>query len=189
MLEYAKFLHELLGIQSPRLFIVTFGLIGFAIFTGLGYLVDRGYRTKLRQDATQQNVVLASTAAPIARAPERQFLPSDIDFEYLTGLYKGRTSVQAGMLAMNYIGKWMKQSVFVVNVTEYSTFRNALEFSILVNLEHPPKRFAVETLKFGEAWKDRVSVLKVGSEITFTGKIEGLDSNSITFRDCELVDQ
>ena len=120
--------------------------------------------------------------------PARVFLPPDIDFEYLTSIYRERTWLQADSLAKDYIGKWMKHSAFVENVVERPTFNNRLEFHVLATLEQHPKRFAVETLKFGEAWKDRVAVLKLGSKITFVGKIEGIDSSSITLRDCELVD-
>jgi hypothetical protein len=189
MLDWAKILHEAIGIQSPRVFIAAFALFGFVAFGAIGFFVDRGYRVKLQQDArAQQNVAPASATAPIAEVPQRQFLPPDIDFKYLTGLYRENTWLQADGLAKNYIGKWMKQSVIVENVVESPTLGNRSGFNVLASIEHPPKNFAVESLKFGADWKDRVSVLKRGSKITFVGKIDGLDSSSITFRDCELVD-
>jgi hypothetical protein len=128
-----------------------------------------------------------SAPAQIA-SPSRVFLPPDISVQYLTGLYKDNTSLQADSLARNYIGKWMKQSAVVANVAEYPTFGKSLEFQILASLEHPPHRYIIQTLRFAETWKDRISVLKRGSEITFIGKISQIDSSSITFQDCEPVD-
>jgi hypothetical protein len=58
MLEWAKFLHEAIGIESPRLFILAFALFGFFSAGFVGWGIDRAYRVKLNQDAEKQ----ASTA-------------------------------------------------------------------------------------------------------------------------------
>ena len=61
MLELAKIIHEVIGIQSPRLFIgvciLLFGIMG----GGLGWAIDKGYRTKLAQEQTK----VQSTSAPM----------------------------------------------------------------------------------------------------------------------------
>ena len=61
MLELAKIIHEAIGIQSPRLFIglciLLFGIMG----GGLGWAIDKGYRTKLSQEQAK----IQSTFTPI----------------------------------------------------------------------------------------------------------------------------
>jgi hypothetical protein len=56
MLEFAKALHDAIGISSPRVFVLVCALVGAVLFGGIGWLVDIGYRAKLRQEvhAAQQ---------------------------------------------------------------------------------------------------------------------------------------
>jgi hypothetical protein len=51
MLDLAKLIHQAIGIESPRKFIVVCALFGAVIFASLGWLIDKGYRAKLREDA------------------------------------------------------------------------------------------------------------------------------------------
>ena len=62
MIEFAKTVHQAIGIESPRLFILVFALIGTVIFGGLGWMIDRGYRVSLRQHAA----VLSNTGVDAA---------------------------------------------------------------------------------------------------------------------------
>jgi hypothetical protein len=50
MLEYAKIIHEAIGIQNPKVFIAVFALVGLLLFGTVGWLVDKGYRVRLRQE-------------------------------------------------------------------------------------------------------------------------------------------
>jgi hypothetical protein len=49
VLELAKAIHEAIGIESPVRFVLAFALLGFFVFGGVGWIVDRGYRVKLRE--------------------------------------------------------------------------------------------------------------------------------------------
>jgi len=69
MLDWAKAIHEAIGIDSPRLFIAVFSLIGLLLFSGVGWVIDRGYRVKLKQE-TGQNAPLAPTSAPFVAIPK-----------------------------------------------------------------------------------------------------------------------
>jgi hypothetical protein len=53
MLDWAKAVHEAIGIESPRLFIGVFALVGFILFGVAGWIIDRGYRVKLREQKAQ----------------------------------------------------------------------------------------------------------------------------------------
>ncbi len=61
MLDLAKVVHDAIGIESPRTFIAIFAVIGLLSFGGLGWLIDKGYRVRLRQGAPvgQQSMIAA----------------------------------------------------------------------------------------------------------------------------------
>jgi hypothetical protein len=70
MLEFAKIVHEAIGIQSPRVFIAVFALFGLLFFGGIGWLIDRGYRVKL-QEAKSIQLAPAAPAAPTKPANDK----------------------------------------------------------------------------------------------------------------------
>jgi hypothetical protein len=53
MLDWAKAIHEAIGIESPRLFIGLSALIGLLFFGAVGWLVDHGYRVRIREQSVQ----------------------------------------------------------------------------------------------------------------------------------------
>lgn len=60
MLDWAKAFHEAIGIESPKAFIVLFAVIGLVLFGLAGWLIDKGYRVKLHEQA----VALAASSHP-----------------------------------------------------------------------------------------------------------------------------
>jgi hypothetical protein len=50
MLDWAKAIHQAIGIESPRIFIGVFALLGFILFGAAAWVVDHGYRVKLKQE-------------------------------------------------------------------------------------------------------------------------------------------
>ena len=67
MLDWAKAIHEAIGIDSPRSFIAVFAVVGLLVFGALGWIVDKGYRVKLREQAVRPASV--SSALPASAAP------------------------------------------------------------------------------------------------------------------------
>lgn len=69
MLELAKIIHEAIGIQLPRLFIglciLLFGMIG----GGLGWAIDKGYRTKLAQEQAKIQSIATPMPPPTPGSP------------------------------------------------------------------------------------------------------------------------
>jgi hypothetical protein len=61
MLEFAKLVHDAIGVESPRTFIAIFALFGLVSFAVLGYLIDRAYRMKLREEAATQKPEIIAT--------------------------------------------------------------------------------------------------------------------------------
>ncbi|MGA8026421.1 MAG: hypothetical protein WB992_04695 [Bryobacteraceae bacterium] len=108
-------------------------------------------------------------------------LPTNIDPAYLTGLYRGHTSVQADSIARTYIGKWMKLSVSVGDVSSSVLDKHIHMLSGLDN--------ATVGMDFDAAtWADRVSVLRRGSQVTVIGTVYRIDAYTLELDNCELVD-
>lgn len=67
MLEWAKVIHEAIGIENPKVFITLFALLGFLVFGTIGWIIDKGYRARLRQQFETH-----SSAAPTNPQPSLQ---------------------------------------------------------------------------------------------------------------------
>src|SRR6476646_1616622 len=65
MLEWAKALHEAIGIQSPRIFVLVFAFGGFIVAGFVGWMIDKGYRVKMAQDKPkiEQAAVISPASA------------------------------------------------------------------------------------------------------------------------------
>ena|ERR1700733_6482303 len=74
MLDWAKAIHEAIGIESPRLFIGVFALIGVLLFGLAGWVIDHGYRVRLRE----QVVHAASPAPPVPQATPAPKRPAHV---------------------------------------------------------------------------------------------------------------
>jgi hypothetical protein len=59
ILDWAKAIHEAIGIESPKLFIGLFAVVGLLLFGLTGWVIDRGYRVRLREQ-----IVHAAPSAP-----------------------------------------------------------------------------------------------------------------------------
>jgi len=181
MLDFAKAFHEAIGIESPRLFIGSFAIVGLLLFGLIGWVVDRGYRVKLKEQApveraTQSNPsakpissfqaaqeaaqertkelkaqlpapiasppVAATTPAPATPLPaappdpthKRIFLPPDVDAYYLREIRGTHTAVQTDLLEVAYIGKWMKLSATVQEVTDVKLNTKGVEDPVMVTV-------------------------------------------------------
>jgi hypothetical protein len=209
MLDWAKAIHEAIGIESPRLFIAVFALIGFLLFGLVGWIIDRGYRMKLREHHTDSPIVLAAkhdrdrlsgvperavpsesimtlTPPPLSSVPSeatgRIFVPTNVDYKFLMGLYHQTTSVQADSLAAFYTGKWIRLSAPVADV-----FTQGDEIFVIAMLD-PNVPVAVAILSFkAEQWTASVSMLTPGSTIKVAGEILVISARSIRLKCCELL--
>jgi len=74
MFELAKIIHEAIGIQSPKWFIALFALVGLLAFGAVGWLIDKGYRVGLQEQAvgTKSNPVVPQPTVSPAPIPPPQ---------------------------------------------------------------------------------------------------------------------
>jgi|SRR5579859_1612084 len=123
-----------------------------------------------------------TTASDSVSVPSRIFLPDDINAEYLTGLYKTNTALQADGLAAPYRGRWMRVSGSVDNVSEeYGVFT----ISAFFPESRQPHR-AVVLLRFDKRRADQVSLLKRGSALKAIGKVDIVNAAGVSLADCEF---
>jgi hypothetical protein len=186
VLDWAKFIHEAIGVESPRVFVALFALAGLLLFGSVGWLVDKGYRIKLRESTVATAPQIVPTA-PIQQGPEaaRIFLPPDISFKKLTGLYQSHTKIQADQLAQPYLGRWL-----TVNVT----------ISDLQKGTYPPGTYLVLAtlgtrasddvlmLTFEEKSKDQVLMLTRGSSKKISGLLSSITANWVGLTSCEFAE-
>ncbi|MGD0793325.1 MAG: hypothetical protein ABR920_16270 [Terriglobales bacterium] len=71
MLDWAKAIHQAVGIESPRLFILIFACLGFFLFGSVAWIIDHGYRVKLREEHAALSVNPAPSVAATSSATEK----------------------------------------------------------------------------------------------------------------------
>ena len=90
MLEFAKLVHEAIGIESPRAFVALWAIVGLVIFGCIGWLVDKGYRVKLQEQAAHAASTVAprftgsNPISPLPPAPQPKVQPNPAPAEGLT---------------------------------------------------------------------------------------------------------
>jgi hypothetical protein len=102
--------------------------------------------------------------------------------EYLTELFDEHTSIQAEKLIEAFIGKWMRLSGPVGNVSAIG------EDAVSVSLKSETFEHPVVFLRFyGKCTiENQLRVLKKGDEITVIGQIREVTSMWIELENCEL---
>jgi hypothetical protein len=154
-----------------------------------GYMEDRkrlpnaaGEMSSLPDALLRNAVTPASLQTRKTSSKERIFVGSEITVNYLNSLGDGMTGIQAQALRDIYIGKWMKVSGRLGNVlNSYGTFCQ-------VTLKYVPLKFTDLYMIFGKEWRDRLSIMTPGQNITVMGKIDRIDSSGVQLGECELID-
>ena len=102
----------------------------------------------------------------------------------LRALHKQHTSLHTQRIAEPYIGKWLKVSGRLHDVSKYSS-------TTFVTLEaDSPLKIPDITLKLrfdDSVWGDRLALLHRGDHVSIIGKIEEISAVTITLTDCELA--
>jgi hypothetical protein len=103
------------------------------------------------------------------------------DPKYLTDFYKNNTALQADRLVRVFLGKWMKASgkVHDVSVSQFSggTATVTFEYSDPFVMHFLPKD-----------WLDRLSILRRGDKITVLGQITDVTRTIVVLNNCEVID-
>ena len=105
----------------------------------------------------------------------------DVTPEYLMSFFAEHTSIQAQRLIEPYIGKWMRVSGPLGNVSNTQNFAQVV-------FEHRPQSFTVIYMLFRQPDRNnRLSVLRRGTQLTVLGQIKEVTQLTLHLDNCELI--
>lgn len=198
----------LLAVTNPmgcRVTVKIAGVIVVVILAGLAaYYSERLQRKRVERERSQHGdrdakttAIMAISAAPTSLATrpevreaekeEKIFVGDGINPEYLLGFFEQHTAAQAQNATKDYVGKWMKVSGRVEQVS--ATYADFAQVTF-----GPKKVLSVEWtdhitvyMHFRRTWKDRALILKRGEIITTIGQINRIETLVLQLDNCELV--
>jgi hypothetical protein len=112
---------------------------------------------------------------------ERIFV--DVTPQFLVGLRKGRTTAEGARLLRPYVGKWMKLSGPVNDVSPPDTSGRP---SLVISFEEKTDRASV-VMFFDQSRWERLSTLRAGQTISVQGEISDVHSSILLMLDCEII--
>ncbi len=124
----------------------------------------------------QGTISTGEEQVPAARLPGGRTLV-DVTPDYLTGLFKEHTHIQAEKLVEAFVGKWVRVSGEVNNV------RASGEHGDIVYSSGEWEEGSV-SMEFDD--RSTVEVLKKGDVVTVVGQIKSVDTLWVDLKDCEL---
>jgi hypothetical protein len=139
------------------------------------------------QTPTPAPIVLdvQSALLPASQLEGRTFVRPNITPEYLLGLSKGLTSIQANKLVEPFIGNWMMISGHLGEVVSCGPDGVLIVFS---NSGRVSGMQNVCMLFDGKKWVDRLSILTREDSIIVIGQISKVGLGDVTLENCELAD-
>jgi hypothetical protein len=109
---------------------------------------------------------------------EKQRIFVDVSPEYLMAIYKDNMSFQADRIFADFVGKWMKLSGPIANISILG------DESVSVTISSSKD---ILGLYFDTEWKERLSVLRKGAIINAECQIKEADSWTMKFEHCRLI--
>lgn len=130
---------------------------------------------------------------PEPSAPERErvFVPSNITPEYLADLFDDRTDLQAKGLVEPYIGKWMKVSGPLGNVSPPNKYFTQVTLKTK-GMFDGGGRFETHGylyMYFKPGWEERLAMLRPDTSIAVVGRLKEVNWVEVHLEHCELVDE
>lgn len=121
-------------------------------------------------------------AARLRNRPEWQdkVIVDDVTPEYLWGLFRGRTSMQADNLAMSFLNKWMVVCGPFGDLSSPIGQQRLVTFATRASMQ-------LVFMYFNENWRDRLEIITQNKKIAVIGRIHIVRSNMLQLEDCELV--
>lgn len=110
----------------------------------------------------------------------------DVEPQQLTDYFRNYLTVQAQALTKPYIGKWMKVSGKLRDVT---SMPNGTTLVTLGSADDLQSVIPLVSLQFStDPWGDHLAVMQRGDGITALGKIESIQSYTLLLTQCEILD-
>lgn len=132
------------------------------------------------------SVQIAEPEAKAVAKQERIPVGPSITPEYLVGLYRENTGIQATKLTERVIGKWMRVSGRVEEVLPTGPTSAQLTFQRRPDESMYLHERATIYMRLRESWIDRVAMLRRGDEVTVYGQLDQVDKLAIHLMSCEI---
>jgi hypothetical protein len=132
---------------------------------------------------------ILEASPPVEKTKPRKYKNktiTDVDPDFLFGLFKDRTVMQGAVFAKQYTGKWIICSGTVHHVDVLSSGDPSKPRFIVAFQASDSLQFV--TMVFSSKWKDRLLLLSKGQAISVLGKIARLDQSFLSLEDCEIVE-
>jgi len=154
-------------------------VLGLAIGMWLDLLLRRRVFTFRRP--RNLNVATASVAATLPPPQKKIFV--DVSPSYLIDLYKDKTTVQGDAASAPYIGKWIKATLKVYDISDTVSY---ILMQSVISSEIPNQKYLVA--QFPKESSEHVSLIAKDTIITIRGQIRSVDLLRVTLQNCELVE-
>jgi hypothetical protein len=153
----------------------------------MGPLIARrfsAFRPQARREAGEQKASSYEDETP----EERVFLEADTRF--FLGLYKDRTTIQADALAAPYIGKWIRVSGAIEDISADTVLNKDIQLVHIIRVRLLTREgdYHADFLSFSQEWKQKITSLGKDSKLTAIGRIREIGPSHLSLRDCEVVD-
>ncbi len=136
--------------------------------------LEQGNERLRSQRASSPSASVPSSVPAIVKSSPVQ---GTITPQYLVGLFKGRTELQAQKLVKEHVGTEMTVSGKVRAVEAFIGSRAR------IRIESDPPISAY----FDSDWLERLSALHVGDQISVTGEVDLVSENSLALEKCKIV--
>jgi len=127
--------------------------------------------------------VVFATEKKNSEAERRTFLPEHVTVHFLAEQRRGKTDVQADAALSIYIGKWMRITGPVFNVTSNPSFAT---ISLSQQGSKPEAIFGEGVHCRFPRHLEQLAVIHRDQMITIVGKIQAIDARGVDLQECEL---
>jgi hypothetical protein len=128
------------------------------------------------------SAISESVFKPSQKIPKEQIFV-DVTPQFLVELKRGRTTAEGATLLHPYIGKWMKLSGPISDVSPPDLSGRP---SAVISFNEPNQRISVLMFFDKNLW-ERISTLRVDQNILVQGQISTVESSILLLVDCEIV--
>jgi len=143
--------------------------------------------TDLQPDAGESLAALVRTSTEETENPV--YLGSNVTPAFLVGHFKDRTSLEAREFTRKYVGKWLRVTAIFEDIFEgHDNQLDVVVYTPSSNKDGEAIQPRVDVYCWFRHQQDEIRVRQIGDPMKIEGRIESIDSGSITLKDCKLID-